>query len=143
MVENGIVILDFGSQYTQLIARRCRELGVFSELMLFDTPLSEIQKRKPKGIILSGGPSSVDEPQAPTRDVKELLAIAPVLGICYGMQLLAHKLGGKVERAEKREYGFNTVEWSEHLGDWPKHQKVWMSHGDVITQAPPGRGSWA
>src|SRR3954471_7496119 len=99
MVENGVVILDFGSQYTQLIARRCRELGVFSELMLFDTPLAEIKKRKPAAIILSGGPNSVDDPQAPIRPVKELLEVAPVLGICYGMQLLAHDLGGKVERA--------------------------------------------
>jgi GMP synthase (glutamine-hydrolysing) len=138
MVQSGIVILDFGSQYTQLIARRCRELGVFSELMLFDTPLEEIKKRNPVGIILSGGPSSVDDPQAPLRDVKELMAIAPVLGICYGMQLIADRLGGKVERAEKREYGFNQVNWSEQLGPWPKSQKVWMSHGDVITKVPPG-----
>ncbi len=138
MVENGVVILDFGSQYTQLIARRCRELGVFSELMLFDTPLTEIKKRKPVAIILSGGPNSVDDPQAPLRDVKELMELAPVLGICYGMQLLAEKLGGKVERAAKREYGFNQVNWSENLGPWPQSQKVWMSHGDVITKAPPG-----
>jgi len=137
MVENGVVILDFGSQYTQLIARRCREMGVFSELMLFNTPLEEIAKRKPVAIILSGGPSSVDEPDAPKRNVAELLKIAPVLGICYGMQLLAHELGGKVERASKREYGFNEVQWSDNLGPWPKRQKVWMSHGDVITAAPP------
>jgi GMP synthase (glutamine-hydrolysing) len=139
MVENGVVILDFGSQYTQLIARRCRELGVYSELMLFDTPLSEIAKRKPVGIILSGGPNSVDDPDAPVRDVSELLKLAPVLGICYGMQLLAHTLGGKVERAAKREYGFNEVCWDEALAAAvPKAQKVWMSHGDVITQAPKG-----
>lgn len=137
MVQNGVVILDFGSQYTQLIARRCRELGLFSELMVFDTPAAEIAKRKPAAIIMSGGPSSVDEPQAPVREVDELLKIAPVLGICYGMQLLAHKLGGVVERASKREYGFNQVEWKETLGAWPKSQKVWMSHGDVITKAPP------
>ncbi|MGZ3723257.1 MAG: glutamine-hydrolyzing GMP synthase [Bdellovibrionales bacterium] len=137
MVENGVVILDFGSQYTQLIARRCRELGLFSELMVFDTPIKEIAKRKPVAIILSGGPSSVDEPGAPVREVEELLKLAPVLGICYGMQLLAHKLGGVVERAEKREYGFNQVQWKEKLGNWPASQKVWMSHGDVITKAPP------
>src|SRR6185312_8537123 len=107
MVENGVVILDFGSQYTQLIARRCRELGMYSELMLYNTKAEEIAKRKPSAIILSGGPSSVDDPDAPNRDVKELLRIAPILGICYGMQLLAHELGGKVERANKREYGFN------------------------------------
>jgi len=137
MVENGVVILDFGSQYTQLIARRCRELGLFSELMVFDTPVAEIKKRKPVAIILSGGPSSVDEPGAPIRNVKELLSVAPCLGICYGMQLLAHELGGTVERASKREYGFNQVEWKEKLGTWPQSQKVWMSHGDVITKAPP------
>lgn len=138
MVQNGVVILDFGSQYTQLIARRCRELGVYSELMLFDTPITEIIKRKPVAIILSGGPNSVDEPQAPLRDVEELLKIAPVLGICYGMQLLAYELGGQVERASKREYGFNQVKWTEKLGPWPQDQKVWMSHGDVISAAPKG-----
>ncbi|MBX3022542.1 MAG: glutamine-hydrolyzing GMP synthase [Bdellovibrionales bacterium] len=138
MVEHGVVILDFGSQYTQLIARRCREMGVFSELMLFDTPLEEIKRRKPVAIILSGGPNSVDEPQAPVRSVRELLQVAPVLGICYGMQLLAHDLGGKVERATKREYGFNEVHWKKKIFNGPSSQKVWMSHGDVITKAPPG-----
>ena len=138
MVTNGVVILDFGSQYTQLIARRCRELGLYSELLLFNTPIGELRKRKPCAIILSGGPNSIDDPQAPLVEIAELLEIAPVLGICYGMQLLAHKLGGQVERAEKREYGFNQVAWSENLGPWPSSQKVWMSHGDVITKAPPG-----
>ncbi len=138
MVQGGIVILDFGSQYTQLIARRCREMGLFSELMLFDTPIAEIRLRKPVAIILSGGPNSVDEPGAPIRQVSELLEIAPVLGICYGMQLLAHNLGGKVERADRREYGFNSVEWEEPIPNVPLKQKVWMSHGDVITAAPPG-----
>lgn len=136
MMEGSVVILDFGSQYTQLIARRCREQGVFSELMLFDTPIEEIRARKPVAIILSGGPSSVDEPDAPIRDVKQLLEVAPVLGICYGMQLLAHQLGGKVERANKREYGFNQVEWEQPIAHVPQTQKVWMSHGDVITAAP-------
>lgn len=114
-------------------------MGVYSELLLFDTPLSEIKKRKPIAIVLSGGPNSVDDPQAPVRDTKELLDVAPVLGICYGMQLLAHDLGGKVERASKREYGFNEITWTKALAtDVPFQQKVWMSHGDVITQAPPG-----
>jgi GMP synthase (glutamine-hydrolysing) len=138
MVENGVVILDFGSQYTQLIARRCRELGVYSELLPYDKPLAEIKAKKPIAIVLSGGPCSVDEPDAPVRKVQELLEIAPVLGICYGMQLLAHQLGGKVERAQTREYGFNTVKWSESVAKIPKEQKVWMSHGDVITKAPAG-----
>jgi GMP synthase (glutamine-hydrolysing) len=137
MIKGGVVILDFGSQYTQLIARRCRELGLYSELMLFDTSAEEIRKREPVAIILSGGPSSVDEPHAPIREVHELLSIAPVLGICYGMQLLAYKLGGVVERAEKREYGFNQVEWKERIAPVPNSQKVWMSHGDVISKAPP------
>jgi GMP synthase (glutamine-hydrolysing) len=138
MVDNGVVILDFGSQYTQLIARRCREMGLYSELMLFDSKLEDIKKKKPVAIILSGGPNSVDDKDAPHRDVKELLKIAPVLGICYGMQLLAHDLGGKVERAEKREYGFNTVMWKERIAPVPAEQQVWMSHGDVITAPPPG-----
>ncbi len=138
MVEHGVVILDFGSQYTQLIARRCRELGVYSELLPFDTKLATIKAKKPVAIVLSGGPNSVDEPGAPIRDVKELLQVAPVLGICYGMQLLAHELGGKVERAQRREYGFNTVTWNEPMEHLPQTQKVWMSHGDVITKVPPG-----
>lgn len=138
MMLNSVVILDFGSQYTQLIARRCRELGIFSELMLFDTPLEEIKKRKPIAIILSGGPNSVDDQGAPLRSVKELLDIAPVLGICYGMQLLAQDLGGKVDRAEAREYGFNQVQWKEKIAPVPLDQRVWMSHGDVISEAPPG-----
>jgi len=137
MVKNGVVILDFGSQYTQLIARRCRELGVFSELLPFDTPIEEIQKRVPKAIVLSGGPHSVYDAQAPVRTVAPLLEIAPVLGICYGMQLLARELGGTVERAEKREYGLNHVVWKNSLGSWPAKHNVWMSHGDVITKAPP------
>lgn len=133
-----IVILDFGSQYTQLIARRCRELGVYSELIPFDKPVAEIKAKKPVAIILSGGPNSVDDDGAPVRDVKELLQVAPVLGICYGMQLLAYKLGGHVERAQTREYGFNTVHWNEPMANIPNDQKVWMSHGDVITKVPPG-----
>lgn len=138
MVKGGVVILDFGSQYTQLIARRCRELGVFSELMLFNTPIEEIKKREPVAIVLSGGPCSVDEHDAPLREVEDLIKVAPVLGICYGMQLLAHKLGGKVESASKREYGLNKAVWSESFGPWPTSHQVWMSHGDVITKAPEG-----
>ena len=137
MVQNGVVILDFGSQYTQLIARRCRELGVFSELLPFDTSIKDIEARKPAAIILSGGPNSVDEPGAPVRDVRPLLEIAPVLGICYGMQLLAHELGGKVDRADTREYGLGEVEWSDDIARLGARQRVWMSHGDVITEAPP------
>jgi GMP synthase (glutamine-hydrolysing) len=137
-MTHGFLILDFGSQLTQLIARRMRELGFYSELMRFDTPLEEIKKRKPKGIILSGGPSSVSEPDAPRRKVQELIDVAPVLGICYGMQLLAHELGGKVSPSEAKEYGSAKVQWTKPMGPWPIDQKVWMSHGDVVDQAPKG-----
>jgi GMP synthase (glutamine-hydrolysing) len=136
--QRGFIILDFGSQVTQLIARRLRELGYFSEIHPYSMPADEIQKRKPYGIILSGGPNSVYEKTSPKRDIKEIEKIAPLFGICYGMQLIAHDLGGEVERATSREYGFNTVEWMESLGNIPHKQKVWMSHGDVVKKAPPG-----
>lgn len=139
MVQGGFVILDFGSQYTQLIARRLREFEVFSEIVPFDLSLQEIEARKPKGIILSGGPSSVLETGAPLRDVRELIGVAPVLGICYGMQLLAKQLGGEVESAHRREYGLNQVDWVNPLSPQvPKSQKVWMSHGDVVAKVPFG-----
>ena len=138
MTERGFIILDFGSQFTQLIARRMRELGFYSEIHAFNFPLDEIKKRNPLGIILSGGPNSVYEPQSPRRDVQELLGVSPVLGICYGMQLLAHQLGGVVERSDHREYGLNRVAWKETLGATPADQQVWMSHGDVVRQVPPG-----
>ncbi len=137
MVQGGFVILDFGSQYTQLIARRLREFEVFSEIVPYDLPLAEIAARKPKGIILSGGPSSVSEAGAPLRDVRELMGLAPLLGICYGMQLLAKQLGGEVESAHRREYGLNQVEWTRSLAPQvPSAQKVWMSHGDVVAKVP-------
>ncbi|MGE4130014.1 MAG: glutamine-hydrolyzing GMP synthase [Bdellovibrionales bacterium] len=138
MVKNSVLILDFGSQYTQLIARRCRELGVFSELLPFDTSIEDLKSREPVALVLSGGPNSVYDSTSPTRDIKPLLELAPVLGICYGMQLLAHQMGGKVERAGSREYGLNRVKWSKVLSGVPADQKVWMSHGDVITKTPPG-----
>ena len=139
----GFAVLDFGSQLTQLIARRLRELNVYSELFPFDTPLSKIQEMKPAGIILSGGPNSVHEKGAPLRSVRELQEIAPVLGICYGMQLIAQELGGVVEPASTREYGFNNVSWSlAALGTLAKgqsaKQRVWMSHGDVVKTLPAG-----
>ncbi len=138
-IEGGFVVLDFGSQLTQLIARRLRELHYFSELLPFNTPIEEIRKRKPKGIILSGGPSSVHEEGSPQADVKALRGIAPILGICYGMQLMAQALGGKVEAASSREYGHGYVDWSEAMSPKvPVSQKVWMSHGDVVRVPPPG-----
>lgn len=142
-MEGGFLVLDFGSQYTQLIARRLRELNVYSELLPYDMALEEIKNRRPKGIILSGGPSSVNDPRAPSRSVQDLLEIAPVLGVCYGMQLLAHQLGGQVESTERREYGLNAIRWDS---SWsavsqraiPEEQSVWMSHGDIVVQVPPG-----
>lgn len=138
-MQGGIVVLDFGSQLTQLIARRLREIGVYSELLPFHAPLEKIKSLKPVGIILSGGPSSVYEEGAPLRSVRELSEIAPLLGICYGMQLMAKELGGKVEKAPQREYGFNQVHWTSTLSSAvPRSQKVWMSHGDIVHTVPPG-----
>jgi GMP synthase (glutamine-hydrolysing) len=134
-VAGGIVILDFGSQFTQLIARRVRELGVYSEIVPFNTSLSEIKKRQPVGIVMSGGPSSVYDKESPRRDdLDDLVSIAPTLGICYGMQLLAHHFGGKVEGSQSREYGRMPIIWEKDR----REQNVWMSHGDLVAQLPPG-----
>lgn len=135
----GFLILDFGSQVTQLIARRMREMGYYSEIKHFAHPIEEIKKHKYDGIILSGGPHSVYESGAPYRSIKELVNEAPIMGICYGMQLICHDLGGKVESAKNREYGFKVVNWihSPFL-DGSLQQSVWMSHGDVVVQAPEG-----
>lgn len=135
----GFAILDFGSQLTQVIARRLRELNVFSQLLPCDVDIETLRAMKPAGIILSGGPSSVGEAGAPRRSIKELQELAPLFGICYGMQLIAHDLGGIVEPAEKREYGFNTVTWKVPLTDSiGAKQRVWMSHGDIVKVPPPG-----
>jgi GMP synthase (glutamine-hydrolysing) len=133
-MKHSFVIIDFGSQVTQLIARRLRELGFYSEILHHQTSVDEIIKRNPAGIILSGGPNSVYEPNAPKIDIKPLLKISPVMGICYGMQLLAHQLGGKVESSAHREYGHSKVRWTDLFSE----QKVWMSHGDIVTTAPEG-----
>lgn len=134
----GFIILDFGSQFTQLIARRLRDLGFYSEIHSYKYSTEEIRKKQPYGIILSGGPNSVYEEGSPQRDVRELMALAPVMGICYGMQLLTHQLGGKVTKAAHREYGLNVVSWMEEIPGVPQRQKVWMSHGDVVEKAPEG-----
>lgn len=134
----GFIILDFGSQFTQLIARRLRELGFYSEIHSYKYSTEEIKNKNPYGIILSGGPNSVYEEGSPQRDVKELMSVAPLMGICYGMQLLTHQLGGKVTKASHREYGLNYVTWTEVIPGVPKKQKVWMSHGDVVEKAPEG-----
>ncbi|MEN2436009.1 glutamine-hydrolyzing GMP synthase [Weeksellaceae bacterium A-14] len=140
-MHNGILILDFGSQYNQLIARRVRELGVYSEVLPFNTPLQEILGRKPVGIILSGGPSSVNAEDAHTVDRAIFDSGIPVLGICYGMQLTAHLLGGKVKKGEKGEYGKSTFEVLRSnplLVGIPRKSTVWMSHFDEVETVPEG-----
>lgn len=134
--ERAFLILDFGSQLTQLIARRMRELQFYSEIVPYNTPIEKIRAMRPLGIILSGGPSSVFDEDAPKRDVDELLEVAPLLGICYGMQLIASHMGGIVEKSDHREYGFSRVTWKEPFGALPETQKVWMSHGDIV-RVPP------
>ena len=137
-----IVILDFGSQYTQVIARRIRELNVYSTILRFDTPASKIQKLGVKGIILSGGPASVYTPKAPLPDPAIFDLGVPVLGICYGVQLMGHFLGGKVEKGTKREYGKGTLTVTRKecplFRKLPKTLQVWNSHGDKLTRLPKG-----
>ncbi|MFN9067684.1 MAG: glutamine-hydrolyzing GMP synthase, partial [Bdellovibrionales bacterium] len=134
----GFLILDFGSQYTQVIARRLRDLGFYSEICSPQISLDSMREKNPYGIILSGGPQSVYEKGAPYRDVKELLENWPILGICYGFQLLVHQLGGKVTSADNREYGRKKVEWKKSFAGISKSQLAWMSHGDVASEIPPG-----
>lgn len=136
--ERGFIILDFGSQLTQLIARRLRELNYFSQIFPYNVDIEQIRKLNPYGIILSGGPSSVYEKDSPVRDVAPLGEIAPLLGICYGMQLVCHQLGGKTAPSTQREYGFNRITWNQTWQGLPKEQKVWMSHGDVVESVPKG-----
>ena len=133
-----VLILDFGSQYTQLIGRRIREANVYSEIMPFNTPLDVIQGQKPKGIILSGGPDSVYEKGAPACDVRLYQLGIPVLGVCYGMQLIAKELGGRVEPATRREYGSRDIETVKPSSLHDGMRRVWMSHGDRTLEAPPG-----
>ncbi|HET9262722.1 MAG TPA: glutamine-hydrolyzing GMP synthase [Vicinamibacterales bacterium] len=141
MTHQTIVVLDFGSQFTQLIARRLRELSVYSEILPFDTPLAEIQRRKPVGIILSGGPTSVLESGAPRCDPAVVEAGVPVLGICYGMQLMTDLLGGKVAPAQHREFGLATIAIQPEAPLFqtiPAELRVWASHGDFVKSAPEG-----
>ncbi len=140
-MQNGIIILDFGSQYNQLIARRVRDLGVYSEVVPFNTPLAEILEKKPVGIILSGGPSSVNAEEAHLVDVALFEAGIPVLGICYGMQLTTHLLGGKVKKGEKGEYGkaqLEIVRSNPVLSGVSRMSTVWMSHFDEVEVVPEG-----
>lgn len=139
--HDTIVVLDYGSQTAQLIARRVRELGVYSELLPWNAPIDQILAHNPKGIILSGGPASVYEPQAPTLQRPIIDANLPILGICYGMQLLAHTLGGTVAASSHREYGPAEVQITAAAPLWerlPDSLNVWMSHGDRIESPPSG-----
>lgn len=136
-----VVVLDYGGQYSQLIARRIRDCGVFSELLPHHVGLEEVTKRNPRGIILSGGPASVYAPGAPRLDHELLELGIPVLGICYGMQLLVHELGGRVEQADVGEFGRSDLTVSEPgvlLAGMPKEQTCWMSHRDTVFEAPAG-----
>src|SRR5687767_6442182 len=143
VAHQTILVLDFGSQFTQLIARRLRELSVYCEILPFNTPTAAIKARKPVGIILSGGPSSVDEDGAPHCDRAVLDIGVPTLGICYGMQLMTNMLGGTLGRSAHREFGHalvrrDTAISSRMLKGMPDEMKVWASHGDFVASAPPG-----
>lgn len=141
-MKEQIIILDFGSQYTQVIARRIRECQVYSTILRYDTPAAEIAKMKPKGIILSGGPSSVFDEDAPKPDPALFKLKVPILGICYGLQMLAESLKGRVEPGLKREYGKGTLEIKDKtcplFRGLPKRIQVWNSHSDKLTKLPRG-----
>ena len=141
LAHSKILILDFGSQYTQVIARRVRECQVYSEIIRFDTPAAEIAALKPKGLILSGGPASVYDKGAPQIDPKIFSLGLPVLGICYGLMLMANHLGGRVVFTGRREYGAGVLHiknGSELLGGLGEQVDVWNSHGDEVTALPKG-----
>ena len=143
MAHQTILVLDFGSQFTQLIARRLRELSVYCEILPFNTPVATLKARQPVGLILSGGPSSVDEDGAPHCDRAVLDLGVPTLGICYGMQLMTDMLGGTLGRSAHREFGHAVVTRdpavsSRMLKGMPEAMKVWASHGDFVAAAPPG-----
>jgi len=137
----SIVVLDFGAQYSQLIARRVREQNVYSVVLPCNSSIDQIKKQSPVGIILSGGPSSVYDKDAPAADPRVFELGVPVLGICYGLQFMAHALGGKVRAAKHREYGHAQVERvadSEIFRELPSTLEVWMSHGDEALELPSG-----
>ena len=141
MANGPVLVVDFGAQYAQLIARRVREAGVYSELVPHSMPVDEILAKDPKAIILSGGPASVFEPGAPTIDTKVFESGIPVLGICYGFQVMAYELGGKVDKAALGEYGKTEAAIDDAegiLADSPAEQTTWMSHGVAVEQAPAG-----
>jgi GMP synthase (glutamine-hydrolysing) len=145
MVHGGIVVLDFGSQFAQLITRRVRELNVHAVLLHYDTPIAELLARKPAGIILSGSPSSVYDADGPKPDAALWTCGIPILGICYGVQLMAQQLGGEVGPSARREYGPADIQVSDAsspllrgVGDTDGRARVWMSHGDSIIAPPTG-----
>jgi GMP synthase (glutamine-hydrolysing) len=138
-----VIILDFGSQYTQLIARRVREAGVYCEILPFNTPLEKLKARQPRGLILSGGPSSVYQSDAPRPEEGLLDSLnCPLLGICYGFQVVARDFGGEVEAAPSREFGYARLQVvddeSRLFAGLPREMDVWMSHGDHVTFMPEG-----
>lgn len=139
--KEKILIIDFGSQYTQLITRRVREANVYSEIHAHNISFEEVKKMNPVGIILSGGPMSVYDSAAPDLDERILRINVPILGICYGLQLICKKFGGKVESAKDREYGkviLNLIKKSKLFSGVRNQSKVWMSHGDYLTELPKG-----
>lgn len=142
MKNGSIVILDFGSQYNQLIARRVREMGVYAEVVPFHEDIDKILERKPKGIILSGGPASVYAKGAPTLDKRIFDANIPILGLCYGMQLITHLYGGEVERADKQEFGKASLKLDKKdsliFKNIPDNTIVWMSHADHVNKMAEG-----
>ncbi|MFH1484600.1 MAG: glutamine-hydrolyzing GMP synthase, partial [Chloroflexota bacterium] len=140
--REAVVVVDFGSQYSRLIARRVRECNVYCEIAPFDAPWERVAPLKPKGFILSGGPASVYDNGSPLAPTYVFESRLPILGICYGMQVITHQLGGKVARGSRCEYGHailhqDTVE-TPIFTDLPTEMTVWMSHGDVIEEMPPG-----
>ncbi|WP_309718983.1 glutamine-hydrolyzing GMP synthase [Armatimonas sp.] len=139
--DENVVVLDFGAQYTQLIARRVRECKVYCEILPCETPLAEIAKRKPIGIIFSGGPASCYEPGAPEVDMAIYDLGIPILGICYGMQLMSRQLGGKVRAGTQREYGKTALDVTDNTDLFlglNRELICWMSHGDTVEAPPPG-----
>ncbi len=139
--DQRILILDFGSQYTQLVARRVREIGVYCELWSWDVEEADIREFNPDGIILSGGPESVTEDNSPRAPQYVFDSGVPVLGVCYGMQTMAEQLGGKVSTSDEREFGYAAVKVSGESAifkDLEATQDVWMSHGDKVVEIPAG-----
>jgi GMP synthase (glutamine-hydrolysing) len=139
--DQTVFVVDYGAQYAQLIARKVRECKVYSEIIPHDTPVADIERMKPRGLIFSGGPMSVYEEGAPSVDPAVFELGVPILGICYGMQLMARTLGGTVERTGSREYGKTELSVTDEgvlLEELPLEQVVWMSHGDKVTSAPSG-----